>query len=47
MFLCSCQVKNKVLMELLRRKVRLAQPYAGVFLKRDDRYVSKRAERSF
>ncbi|XP_069784090.1 lon protease homolog, mitochondrial isoform X2 [Narcine bancroftii] len=30
------QVKNKKLMELLRRKVRLAQPYAGVFLKKDD-----------
>lgn len=30
------QVKNKKLVELLRRKVRLAQPYVGVFLKRDD-----------
>ncbi|KFP76609.1 hypothetical protein N310_02281, partial [Acanthisitta chloris] len=30
------QVKNKKLVELLRRKVRLAQPYAGVFLKKDD-----------
>ncbi|KAG2464193.1 LONM protease, partial [Polypterus senegalus] len=29
-------VKNKTLMDLLRRKVRLAQPYAGVFLKKDD-----------
>uniref|UniRef100_A0A4W4FLA4 Lon protease homolog, mitochondrial n=1 Tax=Electrophorus electricus TaxID=8005 RepID=A0A4W4FLA4_ELEEL len=29
-------VKNKQLMDLLRRKVRLAQPYAGVFLKKDD-----------
>uniref|UniRef100_A0A8C8EC84 Lon protease homolog n=1 Tax=Otus sunia TaxID=257818 RepID=A0A8C8EC84_9STRI len=29
-------VKNKKLVELLRRKVRLAQPYAGVFLKKDD-----------
>ncbi|RXM92134.1 Lon protease-like, mitochondrial [Acipenser ruthenus] len=29
-------VKNKQLMELLRRKVRLAQPYAGVFLRKDD-----------
>ncbi|ERE72787.1 putative lon protease like protein [Cricetulus griseus] len=29
-------VKNKKLVELLRRKVRLAQPYVGVFLKRDD-----------
>uniref|UniRef100_A0A8B9P2A6 Lon protease homolog, mitochondrial n=1 Tax=Apteryx owenii TaxID=8824 RepID=A0A8B9P2A6_APTOW len=30
------KVKNKKLVELLRRKVRLAQPYAGVFLKKDD-----------
>lgn len=35
--MCFCQVKNKDLMELLRRKVRLAQPYAGVFLKKDDK----------
>ncbi|KAK2815992.1 hypothetical protein Q5P01_026459 [Channa striata] len=35
-FIKIIEVKNKVLMELLRRKVRLAQPYAGVFLKRDD-----------
>uniref|UniRef100_A0A667WSM0 Lon protease homolog, mitochondrial n=1 Tax=Myripristis murdjan TaxID=586833 RepID=A0A667WSM0_9TELE len=35
-FIKIIEVKNKELMELLRRKVRLAQPYAGVFLKRDD-----------
>ncbi|XP_056303321.1 lon protease homolog, mitochondrial [Danio aesculapii] len=35
-FIKIIEVKNKQLMELLRRKVRLAQPYAGVFLKRDD-----------
>ncbi|XP_047443481.1 lon protease homolog, mitochondrial [Mugil cephalus] len=35
-FIKIIEVKNKDLMELLRRKVRLAQPYAGVFLKRDD-----------
>uniref|UniRef100_A0A3Q3KK23 Lon protease homolog, mitochondrial n=1 Tax=Monopterus albus TaxID=43700 RepID=A0A3Q3KK23_MONAL len=35
-FIKIIEVKNKALMELLRRKVRLAQPYAGVFLKRDD-----------
>ncbi|XP_073442423.1 lon protease homolog, mitochondrial isoform X3 [Dendrobates tinctorius] len=29
-------VKNPNLVALLRRKVRLAQPYAGVFLRRDD-----------
>ncbi|KAM9357985.1 lon protease homolog, mitochondrial-like [Symphorus nematophorus] len=36
-FIKIIEVKNKALMELLRRKVRLAQPYAGVFLKRDDK----------
>uniref|UniRef100_A0A665SV77 Lon protease homolog, mitochondrial n=1 Tax=Echeneis naucrates TaxID=173247 RepID=A0A665SV77_ECHNA len=35
-FIKIIEVKNKELMELLRRKVRLAQPYAGVFLKKDD-----------
>nr|XP_020512747.2 lon protease homolog, mitochondrial-like [Labrus bergylta] len=35
-FIKIIEVKNRELMELLRRKVRLAQPYAGVFLKRDD-----------
>uniref|UniRef100_A0A8I3NK29 Lon protease homolog, mitochondrial n=1 Tax=Canis lupus familiaris TaxID=9615 RepID=A0A8I3NK29_CANLF len=35
-FIKIIEVKNKKLVELLRRKVRLAQPYAGVFLKRDD-----------
>ncbi|KAL6108607.1 lonp1 [Pungitius sinensis] len=35
-FIKIIEVKNKGLMELLRRKVRLAQPYAGVFLKKDD-----------
>lgn len=35
-FIKIIEVKNSELMELLRRKVRLAQPYAGVFLKRDD-----------
>ncbi|XP_028299509.1 lon protease homolog, mitochondrial [Gouania willdenowi] len=35
-FIKIIEVKNKELMELLRRKVRLAQPYAGVFMKRDD-----------
>lgn len=29
-----------MLIDLLRRKVRLNQPYAGVFLKRDDGYVN-------
>uniref|UniRef100_A0A7N4P9T1 Lon protease homolog, mitochondrial n=1 Tax=Sarcophilus harrisii TaxID=9305 RepID=A0A7N4P9T1_SARHA len=36
-FIKIIEVKNKKLVELLRRKVRLAQPYAGVFLKRDDK----------
>ncbi|XP_075401486.1 lon protease homolog, mitochondrial [Tenrec ecaudatus] len=35
-FIKIIEVKNTKLVELLRRKVRLAQPYAGVFLKRDD-----------
>ncbi|XP_068176102.1 lon protease homolog, mitochondrial [Antennarius striatus] len=35
-FIKIIEVKNKALMELLRRKVRLTQPYAGVFLKKDD-----------
>ncbi|XP_041861889.1 lon protease homolog, mitochondrial [Melanotaenia boesemani] len=35
-FIKIIEVKNTALMELLRRKVRLAQPYAGVFMKRDD-----------
>ncbi|XP_077332404.1 lon protease homolog, mitochondrial [Lithobates pipiens] len=35
-FVKIIEVKNPNLMALLRRKVRLAQPYAGVFLKRDD-----------
>ncbi|KAL2089798.1 hypothetical protein ACEWY4_014486 [Coilia grayii] len=35
-FIKIIEVKNKALMDLLRRKVRLAQPYAGVFLKKDD-----------
>ncbi|KAF4097372.1 lon protease homolog, mitochondrial [Onychostoma macrolepis] len=35
-FIKIIEVKNKQLMDLLRCKVRLAQPYAGVFLKKDD-----------
>ncbi|XP_051979959.1 lon protease homolog, mitochondrial-like [Xyrauchen texanus] len=35
-FIKIIEVENKQLMDLLRRKVRLAQPYAGVFLKKDD-----------
>ncbi|XP_013863510.1 lon protease homolog, mitochondrial [Austrofundulus limnaeus] len=35
-FIKIIEVKNKALMDLLRRKVRLALPYAGVFLKKDD-----------
>ncbi|KAK0156060.1 Lon protease, mitochondrial [Merluccius polli] len=35
-FIKIIEVKNAALMELLKRKVRLAQPYVGVFLKRDD-----------
>ncbi|XP_053559005.1 lon protease homolog, mitochondrial isoform X1 [Bombina bombina] len=35
-FVKIIEVKNPNLMALLRRKVRLAQPYAGIFLKKDD-----------
>ncbi|XP_061457847.1 lon protease homolog, mitochondrial [Rhineura floridana] len=35
-FIKIIEVKNRKLVELLRRKVSLAQPYAGVFLKKDD-----------
>lgn len=30
------QVSNPVLIDLIRRKVKLNQPYAGIFLKRND-----------
>lgn len=33
------QISDAQLMNLLRRKVRLALPYAGAFLKKDDRYI--------
>ena len=34
----SEQISDKSLVELLRRKYHLAQPYAGAFLKKDDKY---------
>ncbi|XP_077187935.1 lon protease homolog, mitochondrial [Paroedura picta] len=43
-FIKIIEVKNKKLVELLRRKVRLAQPYAGVFLKKDDNNESDAVE---
>ncbi|XP_078054201.1 lon protease homolog, mitochondrial isoform X1 [Mustelus asterias] len=43
-FIKIIEVKNKKLMELLRRKVRLTQPYAGVFLKKDDNNESDTVE---
>jgi hypothetical protein len=36
-FIKLIEVSNKQLIELLKRKVKLNQPYAGVFLKKDDR----------
>ena len=33
------QVSDKELMNLIRQKVKLALPYAGAFLKKDDRWV--------
>ncbi|XP_022106204.1 lon protease homolog, mitochondrial-like [Acanthaster planci] len=35
-FIKIVEISNKPLMELIRRKVRLAQPYAGLFLRKDD-----------
>ncbi|XP_071480522.1 lon protease homolog, mitochondrial-like [Diadema antillarum] len=35
-FIKIIEVTNKPLIEILRRKTRLAQPYAGVFLRKDD-----------
>ena len=32
------QISDKDLMKLVRQKVKLAMPYAGAFLKKDDRY---------
>ncbi|KAL2764201.1 lon protease-like protein, mitochondrial isoform 2, partial [Daubentonia madagascariensis] len=44
-FIKIIEVKNKKLAELLRRKVRLAQPYVGVFLKRDDKiHINRQLE---
>ncbi|XP_046882862.1 lon protease homolog, mitochondrial [Hypomesus transpacificus] len=43
-FIKIIEVKNKQLMDLLRRRVRLAQPYAGVFLKKDDSNESDMVE---
>ncbi|XP_019626711.1 PREDICTED: LOW QUALITY PROTEIN: lon protease homolog, mitochondrial-like [Branchiostoma belcheri] len=36
-FIKIVEISNKPLMDLLRKKVRLAQPYIGVFMKKDDR----------
>ncbi|KAI8477903.1 Lon protease mitochondrial [Branchiostoma belcheri] len=35
-FIKIVEISNKPLMDLLRKKVRLAQPYIGVFMKKDD-----------
>ena len=37
----SSQVSDKELMNLIRQKVKLALPYAGAFLKKDDRWVHR------
>ncbi|KAL5005304.1 hypothetical protein ScPMuIL_018760 [Solemya velum] len=44
-FVKMIEVSNKNLMDLVRRKVRLNQPYAGVFLKRDDSNESEVIEK--
>ena len=33
------QISDVQLMKLIRRKVKLAMPYAGAFLKKDDRFA--------
>ncbi|XP_033634423.1 lon protease homolog, mitochondrial-like [Asterias rubens] len=38
-FIKIIEISNKPLIELLRKKVRLSQPYAGVFLRKDDTEV--------
>lgn len=35
-FIKLIEITNPVLIDLLRRKVRLNQPYAGIFLKRSE-----------
>ena len=40
------QVTDKELVRLLRKKVELRQPYAGVFLKKDDRCVLQKKKKS-
>ena len=35
-FIKIVEISNEHLMTVIRRKVRLNQPYAGVFIKRDD-----------
>ena len=37
---CFEQISDKNLVDLIRRKCHLAQPYAGAFLKKEDRYVA-------
>jgi len=36
------KVSNKWLMDLLRKNYKLAQPYAGAFLRKDERYDRKK-----
>ena len=40
-FIKIVEVTNSDLMKILRRKVKLNQPYAGVFVKRDDDNASE------
>jgi len=44
-FIKLLEITQPSLMELIRRKIRLSQPYAGVFLKRDDSNESEVVER--
>lgn len=44
-FIKLLEISQPNLMELIRRKIRLSQPYAGVFLKKDDSNDSEVVER--
>lgn len=44
MYFVILQVSNPILIDLIRRKVKLNQPYAGIFLKRDEENESEVVE---
>lgn len=40
MLIFIMQITDSDLIDIIRRKVRLNQPYAGVFVKKDEKYVT-------